>query len=135
MFLYINSRQAEWLTVAVVGTQGRILELKKMRAKYRQSEKLLVSIEELVGKRPKKLKGVMVVKGPGSFTALRIGLTTANMLAWSLSVPVVGLELNDELSDEELIAKAYRQIIKRKKFKPVWPVYGREPNITIKRQE
>ncbi len=134
MYLYVNTADNDRIILGLADGHGRILELKKIRARYKQSEKLLLNIEKLVGKKLKRLKGIMVVKGPGSFTALRIGLTTANMLAWSLSVPVVGLELNGDLSDEELIAKAYRQIIKRKKFKPVWPVYGREPNITIKQE-
>ncbi len=135
MYLYVNTAGNDKIILGLADGHGRLLELKKIRARYKQSEKLLLNIEKLVGKKLKRLKGIMVVKGPGTFTALRIGLTTANMLAWSLSIPIVGLDLNDALLDEELIARAYRQIIKRKKFKPVWPVYGREPNITIKRQE
>ncbi len=132
MFLYINSAQAEWLVVALINKQGQILEFKKIKAKYRQSEKLLLNIEKLVGRNLKKLRGIIVVQGPGSFTALRIGLTTANILAWSLNIPIVGLRLKDDSSDRELISQAYRQIIKKKGFKAVLPVYGQEPNITVK---
>src|SRR5665647_1936241 len=35
------------------------------------------------------LEGVVVFKGPGSFTGLRIGLTVANALADSLRLPIV----------------------------------------------
>jgi len=133
MFLYINSVQVEGLVLALINNQGQILEFKKIKARYKQSEKLLVKIEKIVGRKLKNLRGVIVVKGPGSFTALRIGLTTANVLAWSLSIPIVGLELNDGLSDKELIAKGYQQIIKKKKFKIILPLYGQEPNITLKK--
>jgi len=36
------------------------------------------------------IQGIVVYKGPGSFTGLRIGLSVANALAYSLNVPVVG---------------------------------------------
>ena len=133
MFLYINSIQVEGLVLALINSRGQILEFKKIKARYKQSEKLLVNIEKIVGRKLKNLKGVIVVKGPGSFTALRIGLTTANVLAWSLSIPIIGLELNDGLSNEELITKGYRQIIKKKKFKIILPMYGQEPKITLKK--
>lgn len=40
----------------------------------------------------KKLEGIVVFKGPGSFTGLRIGLSVANALAFSLNVPIVASE-------------------------------------------
>ena len=37
------------------------------------------------------LRGIIVAKGPGSFTGLRVGVTTAKGLAISKGVPVVGI--------------------------------------------
>ena len=37
------------------------------------------------------LEGVYVIKGPGSFTGLRVGLTVANQFAHQLKIPIVGL--------------------------------------------
>ncbi len=39
----------------------------------------------------KDVEGVVVYKGPGSFTGLRIGISVANALADGLSVPTVGV--------------------------------------------
>lgn len=35
------------------------------------------------------IEGIVVFKGPGSFTGLRIGLSVANAMAYSLGVPIV----------------------------------------------
>ena len=36
-----------------------------------------------------KIEAIVVYKGPGSFTGLRIGISVANALAYGLSVPIV----------------------------------------------
>ncbi len=128
MYLYINTA-LDKMVLALIDKDGNILKLNKIAAKYQQSEKLLVNIHKLVGKNLKKLKGIIAVKGPGSFTALRIGVTTANTLAWSLQIPVVDVEL-DNGSDKELIKEGFNKLLKIKKFKFILPAYGQEPNIS-----
>src|SRR5699024_7821583 len=44
-----------------------------------------------VGASPEQLGKVIGAKGPGSYTGVRIGLTTAKTLAWALDIPVVGV--------------------------------------------
>ncbi len=58
------------------------------------SEKLLPMIDWLlseVGIEKKRIDGIAVSVGPGSFTALRIGISTVKGLAFSLGIPVVGV--------------------------------------------
>lgn len=38
----------------------------------------------------KDVAGIVCYKGPGSFTGLRIGLTVADTLSYSLEIPIVG---------------------------------------------
>ncbi|KUP04318.1 hypothetical protein Q73_15670 [Bacillus coahuilensis m2-6] len=40
---------------------------------------------------PKELDKIVVAIGPGSYTGVRIGVTLAKTLAWSLNIPVVGV--------------------------------------------
>lgn len=60
-------------------------------ARKSQSEKLLPAIDDILKKAKKKikdLKGVVVESEGGSFTSLRIGVATANALAFALGIPV-----------------------------------------------
>lgn len=40
---------------------------------------------------PRDLKKIVVARGPGSYTGIRIGVTIAKTLAWSLNIPLVGI--------------------------------------------
>lgn len=41
--------------------------------------------------KPAELDKIVVASGPGSYTGVRIGVTIAKTLAWTLNVPVVGV--------------------------------------------
>lgn len=40
---------------------------------------------------PSDLTKIVVAKGPGSYTGVRIGVTIAKTLAWTLNIPLVGI--------------------------------------------
>ncbi len=39
--------------------------------------------------KPQELDKIFAVNGPGSFTGIRVGLTVAKVMAWSLKIPVI----------------------------------------------
>jgi len=58
------------------------------------SEKTLPMIDWLlkeIGIKGNEIDGIAVSKGPGSFTSLRVGVSTAKGLAYSLGIPVIGV--------------------------------------------
>ncbi len=92
---------------------------------------ILGKIEELL-KRNKKsfdeLDGIVVFKGPGSFTGLRIGLTVGNTLAYGLRIPIVSSDA------EAWIQDGIKRLQKGKNEKITIPKYGREARITKPRK-
>ncbi len=78
----------------------------------------------------KHLDGIVVVQGPGQFSSIRTGIAVANTLGYALNIPVAGIALDNVLSQEEILARGIKKIMKVKNYRPVAPVYGAEPNIT-----
>ena len=70
------------------------------------------------------LSGLIVYKGPGSFTGLRIGVTVANTMAESLSIPIIGTK-EDSWLDDGIVGLSQKE-----GGKIVLPEYGSEANTT-----
>ena len=76
-----------------VGRDGQVLAERAVEIE-RSSGRLLEMIGEVLaeaGARPADLGGVVALRGPGSFTGLRIGLATALGLHQALGVPATAL--------------------------------------------
>jgi tRNA threonylcarbamoyladenosine biosynthesis protein TsaB len=71
-----------------------------------------------------KIDGLVCFKGPGSFTGLRIGLTVANALAYSLKLPIA----SSTGDDWQLVS--IKNLMTGKNEKVALPYYGSAANIT-----
>ncbi len=69
---------------------------------------------------------VVVHAGPGGFTSLRIGVTTANALAYALGIPVVGV--TGDIPDLETLLKK-SNTAEPAKSSIVVPLYSKPPDI------
>jgi len=78
-------------------TEKVIVELDKTRIVRRKTKKgsqqllsIIANLLEKKGKDIRDLKKIKINVGPGSFTGLRVGVSVANALSWSLGIPVNG---------------------------------------------
>lgn len=73
---------------------GTLMAEKNILAQRGHAELLLPAIEEVLaeaGVSRQELAGIITGVGPGSYTGIRIAVTAAKSLAWTLDVPVVGI--------------------------------------------
>ena len=81
------------LSVAVV-KDGELLAEETSAMAINHSLRAMPAIEELLTKAglvPSDIGAIAVSEGPGSYTGVRIGVTIAKTLAWTLSKPLVGV--------------------------------------------
>lgn len=81
------------LSLAVFQSDQLIAE-KHINNTMQHSVNLLPAIDQLLftsGILLTELSAIAVTLGPGSYTGIRIGIATANSLAFSLNVPVIGV--------------------------------------------
>ncbi|MDY0410483.1 tRNA (adenosine(37)-N6)-threonylcarbamoyltransferase complex dimerization subunit type 1 TsaB [Virgibacillus soli] len=72
------------------------------------SVRLMPAIDQLMKElqiKPSDLEKIVVAKGPGSYTGVRIGLTTAKTLAWALNIPIVGVSSLEVLAYQGKLSK------------------------------
>lgn len=72
-----------------------IISVKESRENKSHATQLTKFIGELLhgqGIRTPELEAVAVSKGPGSYTGLRIGVSTAKGIAFASSIPLIGIE-------------------------------------------
>lgn len=70
---------------------GKTIAKKRWESGRELSRQLLPELAKLLASQKidwNDLEGVIIFEGPGSFTGLRIGFTTANTVAYSLCIPI-----------------------------------------------
>lgn len=74
------------------------------------------------------ITAIVTYQGPGSFTGLRIGLSVANALAYSLSIPIANAQ------GDNWIQQGIARIRAGEQDQVALPEYGRGANITTPRK-
>lgn len=122
MILLIDTSDKEKINLRLEKKLGKKIELVaslSLAAPRSQSEKLLPAIKNLLKKSKldlPDLSEIRVTSSGGSFTTLRIGIATANALAYALKIPVYPSDQGGKIK-------------KSRSLKIVAPAYDREPSI------
>lgn len=85
------STATSYFRVAIV-KEETVLIWKEEKVEKDLSEKLFLFLEQSLKEAEislKEIQKIYVVIGPGSFTGVRLGVTFAKTLAWSLKIPIV----------------------------------------------
>ena len=91
-YLFIDSATAN-LVVAIIN-DGKIAYMYDNNDGHDTSSKMMPVLAEAfdsVGLKPQDIDKIFVVNGPGSFTGIRVGLTVAKTMAYTLNILIVSV--------------------------------------------
>ncbi|MFA5129771.1 MAG: hypothetical protein WC477_02495 [Patescibacteria group bacterium] len=127
MWLFLDTSSRSRLRLALFSQTG----VERLQDDEGERRPLVALLSAFISHRElTSLTGVCVVKGPGSFSAIRSGVLIANLLSRLYHIPLVGISC-DEAVDLALVAKrVHSRRVGKSKY--VAPVYDAEPNITKK---
>lgn len=83
-----------WSLAVAVMEEGKLIGELNTNITKNHSLRLMPAIQSLLEQvdiKPKELEKIAIAHGPGSYTGVRIGMTTAKSLAWSLNIPIAGI--------------------------------------------
>lgn len=101
MALILNLETATTVCSVSLAKGGHLLSLKEQNGEYSHSENLTLFIENVLLQANFKLSdidAIAVSKGPGSYTGLRIGVSTAKGLCYSLNKPLIAINTLQHIS-------------------------------------
>ena len=87
--------------------RGALLALAEIKEPGAHAEKLLLLVDEVFEKAGLSfadLDAVAVSQGPGSYTGLRIGVSTAKGIAYALEIPLIGINTLQAMAASQSVA-------------------------------
>ena len=84
-----------------LASDGIIVASRSINSGYSHAEKINLFVQEVVaqaGVTLKDLQAVAISNGPGSYTGLRIGISTAKGLCYALGIPLISVSTLDAMA-------------------------------------
>lgn len=127
--LILDSANKE-LLVALYKDGEKVDEI-RYEAWQRQSELMIPELDKILKKNniaPKSINEIIVTKGPGSYTGVRIALTIAKIYAMSLEIPCYAISSLAVLKDKN---KSSICLINARSNRSYFAVYDKDGNALI----
>ncbi len=115
----------------ILDKDGKTVTEQRWPAGRELAAQLLSAIEDILKKTGiewSSLSGLIIYEGPGSFTGLRIGVTVANALSYSLAIAIAGTGGNNWLIE------GVSTLAGAEPGTYVMPHYGTPPHISAARK-
>lgn len=99
IILYIDTKDQKVVTVSLK-KEGKVMKSLNEKNEYGSQVllPLIFKILRITNSELKTIQGIEVETGPGSFTGLRVGVSVANALGFTLGIPVNGKKIETNLS-------------------------------------
>ena len=107
MALILSIETSTSICSVAIHEQGELLALAEIKEPGAHAEKLLLLVDELFEKSGLSfgdLDAVAVSQGPGSYTGLRIGVSTAKGIAYALEIPLIGINTLQAMAASQSVA-------------------------------
>lgn len=127
-WLFIDTHVPGQYRLGLCATHGR----QQIRLYKGRTRSALTRLHRLWKTHASDIEGILVVAGPGSFSAIRTGVLYANLLATCLRLPLQSVSVS-EAEDVRTLALALAARQGTPSLSYVAPVYDAEPNITLPR--
>jgi tRNA threonylcarbamoyladenosine biosynthesis protein TsaB len=101
MSLILHIETTSDVCSVALSNHGKLVNLKEDKEGRSHASKLAVLIDELMkqeGLDMKQLQAVSISQGPGSYTGLRIGVSTAKGLCYGLGIPLIAVHTLQSLT-------------------------------------
>lgn len=99
--LILQIETATTMCSVALSANGKLLALKELNERNVHASQITLFIDEVMkmaGKDYKELDAVAVSKGPGSYTGLRIGVSTAKGLCFALDIPLISVDTLESMA-------------------------------------
>lgn len=111
MITILNIETATKNCSVSLAIDGKLIAIKEIAEEnFSHAEKLHVFIEELLKENNidiKQLNAIAISQGPGSYTGLRIGVSSVKGLCYGLGLPMIALDTLEVLARQLKIEKGY----------------------------
>jgi tRNA threonylcarbamoyladenosine biosynthesis protein TsaB len=109
MALFIFLETSTTMCSVALSEDSKLLALKEINGDYTHAENLTLFVSDVLassGKKMSDLDAVIVSKGPGSYTGLRIGVSAAKGLCYALDKPLIAVNTLESMTQLKVVQDA-----------------------------